>query len=172
MKYGDDHESISDILKCWYKEIGGDYFTHVNGNKEKNQSSTLPRSKEESKRGDEGDIGGWDEGSFGSISEDSVKVDKMNKTHAKLNVVVHPEFIYNAPQLDKNKIQKMNTLRIKKIQHLMSDKADCKGIKIFDLHLLNMKKYVWFVWKYSSKSKYLQAKDIIEVALIFCLFDG
>ena len=34
----------------------------------------------------------------------------------------------------------MNTLRIQKIQQIMSDNSNVEGVKIFDLHILNMKK--------------------------------
>lgn len=50
------------------------------------------------------------------------------------------EFFKNDPQQYVNKLQKVNTLRVQKIQHIMSDSDKIQGVKFVDLHLLNMTK--------------------------------
>jgi len=42
--------------------------------------------------------------------------------------------------MNTKKLERMNTLRIQKIQQILNDKCEVQGVKIFDLHLLNMKK--------------------------------
>ena len=44
------------------------------------------------------------------------------------------------PKINIKNLERMNTLRIQKIQQILKSKHDIQGIKIFDLHLLNMKK--------------------------------
>ena len=51
----------------------------------------------------------------------------------------HSKFVKVAPELKEDKFQKLNTLRMNKIEYLMSEEYSVHGVKAFDLHLLNMK---------------------------------
>lgn len=53
----------------------------------------------------------------------------------------HEDFIKIAPNIEKEQIEKMNTLRIQKIRQIMSEEFKIQGVKLFDLHLLNLKRY-------------------------------
>jgi len=68
-----------------------------------------------------------------SLSKDleNAKVDHCKHAHSK--------FVKVAPELKKEKFQKLNTLRINKIENIMSEEYKIHGVKAFDLHLLNMK---------------------------------
>ena len=48
------------------------------------------------------------------------------------------DMMESVPKYNK-KIERMNTLRIQKIQQILNSQNQIQGVKIFDLHLLNMK---------------------------------
>ena len=50
------------------------------------------------------------------------------------------KLIKKAPRIQMNKLEKMDTLRVEKIQEIISDEFPVRGVTIFDLHLLNMTK--------------------------------
>ncbi|CAI2359412.1 unnamed protein product [Moneuplotes crassus] len=138
LKYGDQHEDISDILRCCYTKIW---------------DSTIKRNSEEGSNPHEVDE---EFCSYSKINEESI-IDLNNDFSS------HHEFVKIAPKINKDMINKIDTLRIEKIKQIMANKFQAKGVKMFDLHLLNMK---------NSSTKYLHHKDVIEIALIFCLFSG
>ena len=81
----------------------------------------------------------WDDSENGSEQRMPVMRDEtVSKIHPHKNW--HQEFIKVAPKIELNKLKRMDTLRVRKIQEIMADKYTVKGVKIFDLHLLNMKK--------------------------------
>ena len=81
----------------------------------------------------------WD--SFGSnISYNERELDGSWDFSIKRSFQVDSEYYQKAPQWQMDKLKKVNTLRLQKIQHIMSDYYKIQGVKFVDLHLLNMTK--------------------------------
>ncbi|CAI2383884.1 unnamed protein product [Moneuplotes crassus] len=161
LKYGEEHETITDILKCCYQELGNQHSLCYKSRNHRHNSNEdlLDQSKSQC-------YDCFDNGDFSVAINDESKLDetlqRFNK-HVHSRTQVHDDFIRDAPKVDFSRLKKLNTLRIHKIQQIMEADYKVQGVKLFDLHLLNMK---------NSQTKYLQPKDAIEMAIIFCLFDG
>ena len=98
-------------------------------------------SPEELKLKKDKDDHDWDEVSEES-SFDHVSAKDVNKSVSHAKLLPHKSFIKVAPTIDKKKIRSLNTLRITKIQQLMAEEFHSQSIKIFDMHILNMKRYL------------------------------
>ena len=81
----------------------------------------------------------WDavsaESSFDPISSKDIE-----KSLSNTKLLPHTSFIKVAPKINKKKIKSLNTLRITKIQQLMAEEFCSQSIKMFDMHILNMKR--------------------------------
>jgi len=75
------------------------------------------------------------------LSDEDSKSPNGDRTASKINQSYGVgDMMESAPRMNTKKLERMNTLRIQKIQQILNDKAEIQGVKIFDLHLLNMKK--------------------------------
>jgi len=82
--------------------------------------------------------------SWDSQSEiSSININTFNKdlesARVKSHQYAHSEFVKAVPKLKEDKFQKINTIRMNKIEYIMSKEYDIHGVKAFDLHLINMK---------------------------------
>lgn len=95
--------------------------------------------KAEDKKGFEEENVNWE--NINSQSQNVSKIQEFKESKVLLNPPsIHQEFIKVAPRINKKKFKKMNILRIQKIRQIISDEYPMQGIKLFDLHLLNMKR--------------------------------
>lgn len=105
----------------------------------KNTPSIATKLDEEIKKYKEDNIENWDNISY--VSELSKEINLSDNSKDLLSPCPSQmNFVKVAPRVSAKKLNKLNTLRIQKIQDIIEDNEEIRGVKIIDLHLLNMKR--------------------------------
>ena len=81
-----------------------------------------------------------DDDEWPNVNSNRKENNKSKDSSEEKSFQTYNEFIKNDPQQYVDKLKKVNTLRVQKIQHIMSDSDKIQGVKFVDLHLLNMTK--------------------------------
>ncbi|CAI2386274.1 unnamed protein product [Moneuplotes crassus] len=155
LKYADQYENIHDILRLYYKEMDSESQESTSDGILSDDLNIGFMPKEETKTPAK-------RKSSEFYTEEMAEENKFTDLNSVFNL--NQARASNKPRLkfrDKQAIKRMGTMKRQKIKNILSNSHFLQGLKSFDLHILNMKE---------SKTKYLQEKDIIEIAVIICFF--
>ncbi|CAI2371659.1 unnamed protein product [Moneuplotes crassus] len=136
LRYGDNNEGVSDMLRSIYHRLGQNAI-QIDSERKYNSKKSMKENFESDRINDS-----KSEEGFSFNIEDT---DQNHKESVKLNYYSHHKkfggqsFHEIPPELNTKKLLRMDTLRVKKIQQIISDEYNIPGVKFFDLHLLNMK---------------------------------